>query len=114
MPMEDYLAWKRDDGLPVDDWLRVHARLGGRFVRVCPRSFVVEDTITEWREWTGMEFPTSGEYIVPGALVPVAIDLAADREPTSSRTSGRCTRDEPSPPIPVTEKRAARVPWRKI
>ena len=40
--------------------------------------FVVESTVAKWREWTGMEFPRSGEYIVPGALVPVTIDLAAD------------------------------------
>ncbi len=79
MPMDEYLAWKRIDGLPYDDWLRVHARLGGGFVRICPRSFVVEDTIAKWREWTGREFPESGEIIVPGALVPVTIDLDADR-----------------------------------
>jgi len=79
MTMEEYLAWKRDDGLPHDDWLRVHTRLGGRFVRICQRSFVVDDTIAKWREWTGMELPSSGEYIVPGALMPVTMDLEADR-----------------------------------
>lgn len=79
MSMEDYLYWKRIDGLPHDAWLRVHARLGGRFIRICPRSFVVEDTVAKWRQWTGMEFSRSGEYIVPGALVPVKIDLESDR-----------------------------------
>jgi len=76
--MEEYLAWKRNDGLPFDDWLRVHIRLGGRFVRICQRSFVVENSIAKWREWTGMEFPASGDYLVPGALVPVTIKLESD------------------------------------
>ncbi len=30
MPMSDYVAWQRDDGLPWDAWLRVHVRAGGR------------------------------------------------------------------------------------
>jgi hypothetical protein len=29
IPMERYVRWTRDDGLPFDPWLRVHARLGG-------------------------------------------------------------------------------------
>jgi hypothetical protein len=79
MPMAAYVAWKRDDGMPHDDWLRAHARLGGKFIRICRRSFVVDDTIAKWREWTGMEFTNSGKYIVPGALVFVEIDLDAGR-----------------------------------
>ena len=30
MPIDRYAAWRRDDGLPFDSWLRVHARLGAR------------------------------------------------------------------------------------
>ena len=36
-PMADYAARTRDDGLPVDPWLRVHVRAGGRIDRVAPR-----------------------------------------------------------------------------
>jgi hypothetical protein len=28
----------------------------------------------EWEEWTGLQFPEAGEYVVPGALVPVSFD----------------------------------------
>ena len=31
----------------------------------------IEGTVREWEEWTGMVFPDEGEYVVPGALVPV-------------------------------------------
>jgi GNAT superfamily N-acetyltransferase len=79
MPIEDYAAWRRPDGLPFDPWLRVHARAGGRIVRPSPRSMIISGTVAEWRERTGLEFPVSGPYIVEGALNPVDVDLAADR-----------------------------------
>ena len=77
-PIERYTTWQTPDGLPFDPWLRVHARLGGRIVKPCPRSMKVEAPEAEWEQWTGMRFPESGEYVVPGGLVPVHIDRAAD------------------------------------
>ncbi len=77
-PIEDYITWTNEAGLPFDPWLRVHLRLGGRIVKVCPRSMRVTGTVAEWERWTNIEFPESGRYIVPGGLVPVEIDRAAD------------------------------------
>jgi GNAT superfamily N-acetyltransferase len=74
-PMERYVRWERSDGLPFDPWFRVHRRLGAQFLRVAPRSMVITGTISEWEEWTGMRFPESDAYVVPGALQPVAMDL---------------------------------------
>jgi GNAT superfamily N-acetyltransferase len=71
IPIERYVRWTRDDGLPFDPWLRVHTRLGAELLEVCPASMVVEGTSDEWETWTGMSFPDDGEYVVPGALVPV-------------------------------------------
>ena len=79
MPMERYARWRREDGGPVDPWLRVHWRLGARVLRVVPRSMVVEGRVGEWERWTGLQFPASGRYIVPGALAPVTIDRRRDR-----------------------------------
>lgn len=77
-PMERYVRWERPDGLPFDPWLRVHSRLGAQFLRVAPRSMVITGTIAEWEEWTGMYFPESDAYVVPGALSPVAMELERD------------------------------------
>lgn len=79
MPMEQYVTWRRPDGLPADPWMRVHARLGARVVKVCPRAMLIEGDIAEWQTWVGMEFPFSGTYVVPFALVPVEVDHALDR-----------------------------------
>jgi hypothetical protein len=78
VPAERYAAWTRDDGLPFDPWLRVHARAGARLVGVCASSMRVTGTVAEWEEWAAMAFPETGDYVVPGALCPVSIDRDAD------------------------------------
>lgn len=75
IPMEDYVRWRRGDGLPFDPWLRVHRRLGAKFLRVAPRSMRITGSIAGWEGWTGMRFPVSGPYVVPGALCPVEMDV---------------------------------------
>jgi hypothetical protein len=76
--MTEYVAQVRDDGLPVDPWLRVHVKAGGKIVKVAPRSMVIAGTLAEWREWTGLPFDQTGDVVVPKALVPVHADLAHD------------------------------------
>jgi GNAT superfamily N-acetyltransferase len=78
-PIKRYIHWQREPGLPFDPWLRVHARLGAELVKVCHRSMRITGTLAEWEAWTGMVFPDSGPYVVPGALVPVEIDRVTDQ-----------------------------------
>jgi hypothetical protein len=78
-PMDRYLLWTLPDGRPFDPWLRVHVSLGGEILGICPASMVINGTVAEWEDWTGMRFPDSGPYIVPGALVPVQIDHEQDQ-----------------------------------
>ncbi len=77
-PMERYVGWKNREGLPFDPWVRTHARMGARIVKVAPESMRIPARVAEWEERTGMSFPESGDYIVPGALVPVQIDRERD------------------------------------
>jgi hypothetical protein len=74
-PIANYIDWQTADGRPFDAWLRVHARLGGEIIKVCERSMVIRGSREEWAAWTGLSFPESGVYIVPGALHPVDFDL---------------------------------------
>jgi hypothetical protein len=76
-PMERYMHWQTEAGLPFDPWLRVHLRLGARIVKVCPFSMRIQGTLAEWESWTGMRFPESGRFILPGGLVPLEVDCAA-------------------------------------
>jgi GNAT superfamily N-acetyltransferase len=73
-PMSVHAFRVRDDGLPLDPWLRVHVRAGGRIDKIAPRSMVIPGTLDEWREWTGLPFDRTGPVAVPQALAPVWCD----------------------------------------
>jgi GNAT superfamily N-acetyltransferase len=77
-PTESYMAWRRPDGVLFDPWLRTHERLGAEILKVAQESVRVAGTIAEWEQWAEMAFPETGSYVVPGALVPVEIDLERD------------------------------------
>ena len=78
-PMKRYVHWRREDESFFDPWLRVHERLGATYARVAPESMTITGTVSEWEGWTGMRFPESGPYIVPGALEPVEMNAEEDR-----------------------------------
>jgi hypothetical protein len=73
IPIERYAGWRREDGLPFDPWLRVHARLGARVLRSEPRSLEITAPIPDWEAWTQMAFPDDGEYVFPGGLAPLSV-----------------------------------------
>lgn len=77
-PMTDYAFRTREDGLPVDPWLRVHVRAGGEIVKVAPRSMVIPGSLAQWREWTGLPFDRTGAVHVPKALAPVMCQVEHD------------------------------------
>lgn len=79
VPMQEYAARTRPDGLPTDPWLRTHVRAGGRIAGVAPASWVIAGSLREWRRWTGLPFDSTGPVEVEGALVPVECDVRADR-----------------------------------
>ena len=35
---------------------------------------LIEGSCDDWRQWTRVEFPGGGDYIVPGAHVPVRVE----------------------------------------
>jgi hypothetical protein len=39
----------------------------------------IEGPVSDWREWTGLEFPETGPYLPQGAAAPVTVDVEADR-----------------------------------
>jgi hypothetical protein len=73
-PIERYAAWTRADGVPFDPWIRLHVRLGGRIVRPEPRSMTITAPVADWEAWSGLAFPESGDYVVPGAADVLRVD----------------------------------------
>ena len=77
-PIERYAEWRREDGLLLDPWMRVHERLGGTVLKPEPQSLRITGTVAEWEEWTEMPFPESGEYVFPGGLSTLEVDREND------------------------------------
>ena len=72
-PIERYAHWRRDDGLPFDPWMRVHARLGARILRAAPHSMEIVAPVEDWERWTDLAFPEDGSYVFPCGLAPLSV-----------------------------------------
>jgi GNAT superfamily N-acetyltransferase len=72
-PVERYAWWRRDDNLPFDPWLRVHARLGATILRPEAESLRIEAPVDDWERWTEMAFPEDGDYVFPLGLSPLHV-----------------------------------------
>ncbi|WP_460648746.1 hypothetical protein [Kribbella endophytica] len=68
-----YLTWTRDDGLPLDPWLRTHVRLGATILAPAPASQTITGTVADWEKWTGMALPSDGNYTIPAGLSTLTI-----------------------------------------
>ncbi len=77
-PIDNYIKWTNEKGGPFDPWLRVHHNLGAKIIKPCHNAMRIPGTVAEWSDWTKMRFPESGRYVIPGALVPIEIDIEAD------------------------------------
>ena len=76
--IDDYIRWTNEEGLPFDAWLRVHARVGAKILKPCHEAMTIRGTRADWEEWTGMKFPQTGTYHIPGALNPMGMDIEKD------------------------------------
>jgi GNAT superfamily N-acetyltransferase len=73
-PIDKYVLWRREDGFHYDPWIRTHERLGAEILSPAPKSMTVVASREEWEQWTTLQFPEDGDYVVRGALVPVRFE----------------------------------------
>ena len=59
-PIERYVTWSRENGEPLDPWIRVHARRGANIAMPIPHSMRITGTVAECEERTGMRSATTG------------------------------------------------------
>jgi GNAT superfamily N-acetyltransferase len=83
--MARYLSWRTEDDQVFDPWVRLHMRLGGLQLGTAYPSMTIRGSVAEWQDWTDLSLPASGEYVIPGGLVPLVVDRKTDtgiyREP---------------------------------
>lgn len=78
-PIDEYMTWTRDDGGAFDPWVRSFVDAGARVGPASPESLTITGSVGEWSQWTGTEFPSSGEYEIPGGLATLRVDREGDR-----------------------------------
>ena len=76
--IDDYITWTSDGGFPFDAWLRVHVRAGARIIQPCHQAMTISGQRADWEQWTGLKFPQTGEYFIPGALNPITMNVEKD------------------------------------
>jgi GNAT superfamily N-acetyltransferase len=85
VPFARYLTAADDGGRPRDGWLAAVWDAGFHPVRGVDRSLVARAPVAAWERWYGRSFPTSGPYLVAGAIKPAIVELERDegryREP---------------------------------
>ena len=76
--LTEYASWLRDDGQPLDPWLRTHQKMGAKVLLLMEHCHMFSGSIAEWASSTNLEIRSSGLYIVPGALSPLCVDIESD------------------------------------
>ncbi len=64
--MEEFLSWRTPEGGLVDPWLNHFVKMGATNLGVAHDAITLSAPIQQWAEWTGMQFPVTGDYVIPG------------------------------------------------
>jgi GNAT superfamily N-acetyltransferase len=85
VPFVRYLSATDAAGRPRDGWLAAAWDADLQPVRAVDRSLVARAPVAAWERWYGRPFPTSGPYLIDGAIKPAIVELERDegryREP---------------------------------
>ncbi|MEZ5929899.1 MAG: hypothetical protein R3C55_15640 [Parvularculaceae bacterium] len=71
---DEFLSWRTDDGDLVDPWLNHFIRIGAQRLGVAYDAITMTAPLTKWTEWTGMLFPVTGDYVIPGGHRLLRVD----------------------------------------
>lgn len=75
MPMDAYLNL-RDGDQVYDPWIRAHLNGGAQVISVCENSMTIRGNLSMWGKlFEEGKILTAGDYLLPGALTPVSIDV---------------------------------------
>ena len=81
IPMDEFAMLKREDGHPMDHWIRLHTRLGAKILKASERSHRHVMSFKDFRDlFSDAQLPDSGETLVErnGEWYTVYADLKRD------------------------------------
>lgn len=79
IPFTEHIDWTRPDGTAFDPWIRAQIAGGAQRLGVCREPMRFEGSVSDWEDWTGLDLPASGRYVIEGALDLLHVDADADR-----------------------------------
>jgi hypothetical protein len=74
--MEEFLSWRSPDGDLIDPWLNHFLRIGATELGIAHDAITLSAPIERWTAWTDMQFPVSGDYVIPGGHRMLRVDTA--------------------------------------
>lgn len=74
MKMHDYMLMKKDERI-YDPWIRTHLNSGAQIINVCSNSMNIKADLTFWENQIDKKIKSSGNYVIPGALSQIKIDI---------------------------------------
>ncbi len=81
MPMDEFAQLKRDDGLPLDHWVRLHTRLGAKILSASEKSHRHVLNLQDFHDhFSSAPLPHSGDVLIErkGEWYNVYVDLERD------------------------------------
>jgi hypothetical protein len=73
----DFLSWRSPDGQLIDPWLNSFEQQGAKFLGIARDAITVNAPVEQWTKWTGMQFPVSGDFVIPGGHRMLKVDRAS-------------------------------------
>jgi len=74
MSMTNYAQYEQGNKI-YDPWIRTHLKAGAEIVKICESSMRVSGDIPFWEKIINKKIEASGEYLIPGALSKVQLDI---------------------------------------
>jgi GNAT superfamily N-acetyltransferase len=72
--IDDFLSWRTPEGELVDPWLASFVRGGSKMLGIAREAITMSASCAQWSAWTGMRFPVSGDYVIPGGHRLLEVD----------------------------------------
>ncbi|KAB8028092.1 non-ribosomal peptide synthetase [Fluviispira multicolorata] len=74
----DWCSTRREDGQLLDNWLRMHERIGGKILKIDLKSQYIKAKISDWESWTNTPIMNSGLVHLPETLQAAEVDFSDD------------------------------------
>lgn len=74
--LETFLSWRMSEGDLIDSWLNFFRKAGATELGIARDAITMEAPLEQWEQWTGITFPATGQFIIPGGHQMLNVDVS--------------------------------------